>query len=270
VHLVLPSTTSHKHEALIPTLDLFARLGFTDLDLNLNHIVERGAGVDEIRSTLDANDQRVWIASGGWCDFFDEGVKAGETEASVERQIALARRLGVDRLRLFFGRLPFERYTAAASTEAAAGIRRIADRHPEMTLLFENHDGASSRPEVCKSILEAVDRANVRLIFDPINFEHRGVRTLDALTVVQPLIGHVHLKGYVHVRQGSGGQAGGEFCGFGEGDVDLQPALRALIAGGYRGDFTVEYEGAGDRTLRLYESVRRARASLSSLLAPVR
>ena len=96
MHLVLPSTTSHKHEALIPTLDLFARLGFTDLDLNLNHIVERGAGVDEIRSTLDANDQRVWIASGGWCDFFDEGVKAGETEASVERQIALARRLGVD------------------------------------------------------------------------------------------------------------------------------------------------------------------------------
>jgi sugar phosphate isomerase/epimerase len=80
------------------------------------------------------------------------------------------------------------------------------------------------------------------------------------LTALQPQVGHVHLKGY----------ADGSFCGFGEGDVDLLPALRALIAGGYGGDFTVEYEGAGDRTLRLYESVRRARAVVSTLLAPVR
>jgi hypothetical protein len=36
---------------------------------------------------------------------------------------------------------------------------------------------------------------------------------------------------------------------------------------GYRGDFTVEYEGKLDGTLQLYESVSRARAVVTSLSA---
>ena len=49
---ILPSTTSHKHEALLPTLEVFARLGMHDLDLNLNHFIERGMSVDEVRPVL--------------------------------------------------------------------------------------------------------------------------------------------------------------------------------------------------------------------------
>jgi len=253
---ILPSTTSHKHEALLPTLEVFARLGFADLDLNLNHVVERGVDADEVRAAIAANGQRVWIVSGGWCDFFDEGPRAEQTRQSVERQVALARHFGVDRLRLFFGRLPLAEYTARSRDVCASGIRAVADAHTDLQFVLENHDGASSRPDVCRAVLEEVDRPNVRLTFDPINFEHRGVRTLEALAVLQPFVGHVHLKGY----------AGGAFCGFGDGDVDLMPALRALIGGGYRGAFTVEYEGGGDRTLRLYESVGRARQALADLL----
>jgi hypothetical protein len=47
--------------------------------------------------------------------------------------------------------------------------------------------------------------------------------------------------------------------------ADLTPVLRVLIAGGYRGGLTVEYEGPFDRTLRLYESVRRARLAIDEL-----
>jgi len=239
----------------VPTLEVFARLGWRDLDLNLNHIVERGVDPDAVQRALDANGQHVHIVSGGWCDFFLEGAAAEETQASVDRQAALARRFGVDRLRLFFGRLPVAEDSEAARAACARHLRRVADRHPDLHFMVENHDGASSRPEVCRDVLERVDRANVRLTFDPINFEHRGVRALDAIAIVAPLVGHVHLKGY----------AGGTFCGFGEGDVDLMPALRQLVAAGYTGAFTVEYEGTGDRTVRLFESVERARTAVASL-----
>ena len=74
----------------------------------------------------------------------------------------------------------------------------------------------------------------------------------DALTALQPFIAHVHLKGYTR----------GIFCGFGVGDVDLIPAIRSLIASGYAGAFTVEYEGPGDRTKELVESVDRARIAV--------
>jgi sugar phosphate isomerase/epimerase len=257
---ILPSTTSHKHEGLVPTLEVFARLGFVDLDLNLNHIIEGGADLAAIRTALDANRQRVWIVSGGWCDFFDDGEAADRTLRSVERQVELARAFGVDRLRLFFGRLPYEQCTAGARAVCVSNMRRIADRYQDLMFLFENHDGASSHPAVCRAVLDRVERPNVRLTFDPINFELRGVRTMDALDLLEPLVGHVHLKGC----------ASGEPCGFGEGEVDLAPALRSLVSGGYRGAFTVEYEGRGDRTLRLYQSVRRAQAAIAALLAPIR
>jgi Sugar phosphate isomerases/epimerases len=50
----------------------------------------------------------------------------------------------------------------------------------------------------------------------------------------------------------------------GRGDVDLTPLLRRLLQRGYSGDFTVEYEGPFDGTLRLYESVARARRVVAS------
>jgi sugar phosphate isomerase/epimerase len=68
----------------------------------------------------------------------------------------------------------------------------------------------------------------------------------------------VHLKGLDH---------DGRFCEFGAGSVDLMPVIRSLIAGGYAGGFTVEYEGPLDRTVRLYESLRCARVSIADLIA---
>ncbi|HEX6463228.1 MAG TPA: sugar phosphate isomerase/epimerase [Vicinamibacterales bacterium] len=257
---ILPSTTSHKAETLIPTLEVFARLGFTDLDLNLNHIVERGTAAADVIAAIAANGQRVWIASGGWCDFFDEQPQIQRTFESVDRQVALTRAFGVDRLRLFFGRMPIERWSDRTRGAAIDNIRRVGAQYPDITFVFENHDGASSNPDVCGTILEEIGLPNVRLTFDAVNFEHRGVKTMDALRRLHPLIGHVHLKGY----------DGEHFCEFGQGTVDLGPALEALITGGYRGPFTVEYEGAGDRTLRLYTSVQRARDTIRRLVEVLR
>lgn len=256
-HLVIPSTTSHKHEPLLPTLEIFARLGMCDLDLNLNHIVEGGIAPEAVERAIATNGQRVLIVSGGWCDFFDAEPKSRNTEASVAAQVALARRFGVDRLRLFFGRLPFQSFTPRALATVSANIGSLADRYPDLLFLFENHDGASSRPEVCRAILAAVDRPNVRLNFDPINFEAAGVDSAAALATLRPLVGHVHLKGLDHSAR---------FCEFGRGRVDLTPLLQRLLEAGYDGSFTVEYEGPFDRTVRLYESLSCARSTIARLL----
>ena len=61
------------------------------------------------------------------------------------------------------------------------------------------------------------------------------------------------------------GLEGGEFCEFGVGDVDLLPVLRALKTTGFRAASAWSTEGPFDKTLRLYESVKRARAALTDL-----
>jgi sugar phosphate isomerase/epimerase len=193
--------------------------------------------------------------SGGWCDFFQRGLEAEETDRSVAQQVDVAGRLGAAQLRLFFGRLKYKDYSPGALETVCQNLWRLSDLHPDMRFNFENHDGASLHPEVCREILQRVDRPNIRMNFDPINFERAGVNGLAALEKVHAWVGHVHLKGL----------DGGEFCEFGVGDVDLTPVLQALYSYGYRGGFSVEYEGPHDGTLRLYESVKRAQAAVREL-----
>jgi len=254
---VIPSTTSHKREPLLPTLDVFARLGFSDLDLNLHHIIEEHEPLDAVRAALAANRQRVLVVSGGWCDFFHGQPEVEATFESVGRQVSIVRSLGASRLRLFFGRLERERYSRDRLHVISENLQRAAAAHPDVLFVFENHDGASLDPAVCREVIQAADRPNLRLNFDPINFEKVGVPALEAVRMLAPWIGHVHLKGL----------QSGDYCEFGEGDVDLRPVLAALVASGYRGGFTVEYEGRFDGTVRLFRSLRRAEAAIQSIAA---
>jgi sugar phosphate isomerase/epimerase len=259
VFAILPSTTSHKAEPLVPTLEVFARLGFQDIDLNLHHLREESVTVDEVLRALETGGQRLGIVSGGWCDFFDGPPKIEETFASVDRQIGFARALGVGTLRLFYGRLPRSEYSDQARDRIAAHLKRLSDAYPDMTFAFENHDAASLDPRVCAEILQAAARDNIRMNFDPINFERHGVDSVDALAVLRPFIQHVHLKGKI----------GTENCEFGAGDCDLTPLLRSLVGSGYSGAFTVEYEGRFDRTLRLFTSARHAATVLNAFSGAV-
>jgi sugar phosphate isomerase/epimerase len=252
---VLASTTSHKREPLLPTLEIFSRLDLRDVDLNLHHLLEEGVRVETVAEATAALGLRVWIVSGGWCDFFHRGAGADETAASAARQVAIAGGLGARQLRLFFGRLRFADYSPAAFDVVCENLWRLSDRHHDMLFNFENHDGASLHPDVCRDVLERVDRPNIRMNFDPINFERAGVNCCTALEVVSRRVGHVHLKGLDR----------GEFCEFGAGDVDLLPVLRALHVSGYTGGFSVEYEGRHDGTLRLFQSVLRAREAVASV-----
>jgi sugar phosphate isomerase/epimerase len=254
-HRVLASTTSHKREPLLVTLDVFARLGLRELDLNLHHFIHEGVAVEAVEAAVAAQEQRVRVVSGGWCDFFQPAPRIEETFDSVARQVSLAQRLGAPLLRLFFGRLPRESFSTAIQDVIAGNLRCLSDRHDTTTFVFENHDGASLVPEICRDVLQRVDRPNILMNFDPINFARVGVDPETARAAVQPFVAHVHLKGL----------EGGAFCEFGNGDVDLTPVLRQLTQQGYAGDFTVEYEGEFDGTLRLYRSVQRARAVVASL-----
>ena len=66
---VLASTTSHKREPLLPTLEVFGRLGLHDVDLNLHHLIEEGDSVADVARAVAVHGLRLWVLSGGWCDF---------------------------------------------------------------------------------------------------------------------------------------------------------------------------------------------------------
>jgi len=167
---VLIATTSHKREPLLPTLELFGLLGLRDIDLNLHHILETGVPVRSVIDAVAMHGITLHLVSGGWCDFFHRTPEIQDTFASVTRQVAIGRELGVSTLRLFFGRLRREDYSRAKADVVCANLSRLSDAHPGFVFVFENHDGASLDPVVCREILDCVARPNIRMNFDPINF----------------------------------------------------------------------------------------------------
>src|SRR5262249_9206408 len=132
---VIPSTTSHKREPVDAVLDLFGRLGWHDVDLNLWPFIEEGASVDVAVEALARYGVRADMVSGGWCDFFESGKAADDTRASVVRQAGLARRLGATHVRLFYGRLPAEDYSPAHLAAARDHLWRVSDDHPDLTFV---------------------------------------------------------------------------------------------------------------------------------------
>src|SRR5438309_11655467 len=108
---ILASTTAHKREPLLPTLEMFGRLGLRDLDLNLHHLIEGGVPVSSVATAADVHALRIWALSGGWCDFFHRAPEIDGTFASVARQVGIAGELRAAQLRLFLGRLRREEYS---------------------------------------------------------------------------------------------------------------------------------------------------------------
>ena len=85
-------------EPLLAALEVFSKLELKDIDLNLHHILEGGIPVESIVECAAARGLRIWIVSGGWCDFFHGPPQSDETDRSVARQVDIARRLGAQRI----------------------------------------------------------------------------------------------------------------------------------------------------------------------------
>ena len=109
--------------------------------------------------------------------------RSTRTFASVDRQVGdrrRARRLAAAAV-LRPARATRTIRGAAARPACAQPRRGCPTGIRRCTFVFENHDGASLHPEVCREILDRAGRPNIRMNFDPINFAKAGVDPVAAL-----------------------------------------------------------------------------------------
>ncbi len=102
------------------------------------------------------------------------------------------------------------------------------------TVLHENEKGIyGDTPERCLDLVQSVDHPNLRLIFDPSNFIHCGVRP-DA--EAWPLLGdHV---AYFHIKDAEA--ASGRVVPAGRGDAGMEEILQQAAAAGFEGFLALE------------------------------
>lgn len=177
----------------------------------------------------------------------------------IETISQFARELGVDRIGAHIGFIPHDatdpRFNALVET-----VRGICDSLGARDQVFALETGQETA-EALKTFIEAVDRSNLRVNFDPANMILYGTEPpIPATQMLMPWIDGVHCKDGTWPTEKD--QLGHE-TPLGQGDVGATAWLQTLVREGYRGPLTIEREISGPQQM---EDVRAAKKLIEKAL----
>ena len=180
------------------------------------------------------------LAVTAYTDFVAESAETRQASLDAfRRHCDMAAELGAAYVRAFLGVLPpgvqaasiYER--AAECLEAAAGYAQTVG----VTVALEPHDDFS-RPASVAPLLDRVRHPRLGVIWDIGNAYMSGQTVAEGFEAVR------HRLCYVQVKDGRGQGEDWRLTPLGAGHVPLPEAFRLLLASGYLGSFSVEWEWA--------------------------
>lgn len=171
------------------------------------------------------------------------------TPAHATREAARAAALGTPLLRVWAEPLeaaPDDRATVVALLRAACD----AARGEGITVVIERHVGSfADTPERIAALLEAIDRPNVALNYQVLDFlppEAAPSQPADAAALV-PYARYFHLKNYRPNDTAGGALLLG--AALADGVLDYRAILAAALDAGYAGPMTIEFLAADARSV---------------------
>jgi hypothetical protein len=231
-------------------------IGINNLEFNLSPVVEMilaNNDTAQIIKTMDSITLRlerfnINIVDGGWCDLINNQID------TIPNQIEITRKLGANKLRLFFS--PFDKdktnyHKDIAISNVIHNIKQLAMDNSDITFLYETHRGIGLDHRTVKFIMERVGLDNVGLVFDPVNFLSYDLSPKLAFNSLKDFIKHTHIKGINDKKQ---------LCSFGVGVNTNELILDAIK---YCSSIGIEYEGTQSPFIGLSESYK----NITKLLA---
>jgi len=245
-----------------------------DLKLRCIHLGFMGEGSDvplETAELVHASGLRVTATAVGFAgEDYSSIARIAETGGYVvdndwelrrDKTLAVARvttQLDVKYLSVHVGFVPHdpadERYTVMCDR-----VRAICDGIGEMGLTLVMETGQETAEQLL-AFIDAVDRPNIGINFDPANMVLYGVgEPVEALDLLKDRVVHVHMKD--GTWSDAPGRQWGQDVVLGTGQADIPRVVSKLKAGGYTGPLMIERE-AGDQRVA---DIREAVALLESL-----
>jgi sugar phosphate isomerase/epimerase len=187
------------------------------------------------------------------------------TADSATREAARAAALGAPLLRVWaepLGAAPDDRATVVALLRAACDAAQAEG----ITVVIERHVGSfADTPERIAALLDAIDRPNVALNYQVLDFlppEAAPLQPADATALI-PHARYFHLKNYRPNDTAGGPLLLG--AALADGVLDYRAILAAALDAGYAGPLTVEFLAADARSVedKLAADVAFVRALLA-------
>ncbi len=157
----------------------------------------------------------------------------------------------------------------AAIARIAEGMRQVADYAAEkgVNVLVENHGQIMQDSMVVEELINTVARNNYGALVDIGNFLCADEDPAVAVGRLAKYAKHVHMKDF-HVKNGNeyfvpasgwfGTRSGNYLRGsmLGHGNVPIVQCIRTLLTKGYKGAFSLEFEGMEDPLFAIEEASR--------------
>ena len=197
---------------------------------------------ETLRVAADAGLEIMMLMTG--CKF--SSPDAADRQANVVEALAnmdLAAAMGIDKIRLYGGRIAPQADHAAAHGWVAESLRSVAEYGASVGVAaaIETHDGFVDT-NLVKEMVARVDHPFLKVTWD-LHHPWRmfGQTPRQCWANVGAQVVDVHFKdSYL-----TGAEADGyRYCLLGEGDVPVTGALQVLQAAGYAGYLTLEWEKA--------------------------
>lgn len=250
-----------------------AEIGFEGIELA--NITDEWLGLSydlaELKRT--AEEAGIEICSWAlWADFAGENVTA--KIARVKKEIDQAHFLGCSVVRTdVCDESAADRY----APQIIEALRELSDYCAEksITLATENHGSCFCLPERLDELCRRVGKSNFGLLCDFANYADAGVDPAYAVSVIRPLIRHVHMKD-CHLLSGDRvfpgdgwyvTPTGGYWrCAItGQGNLPLYACLNSLREGGYDGWLIQEFEGIEDPIYAVTQGLRFTKRLMKAL-----
>lgn len=183
----------------------------------------------------------ISLAVTAYSSFVSDSPK--ERQANVEelhRYADLAAEIGASYVRAFLGELPEGRKVDRGIYENISDCLTAASEYARSVgvhIAVEPHDDFVRSSNVVP-ILNRVQHPALRVIWDIGNAFAAGEEPAEGFSLLNERIA------YVQVKDGKGRAAYWQLCPLGEGDVPLAQAFELLLANGFQGTFSVEWEYA--------------------------
>ena len=169
---------------------------------------------------------------------------AGGRQANVDelrRYAELAAELRANYVRAFLGELPEGAHLDSSIYERISDSLNAASAYADsvgVKIAIEPHDDFVHSIAVAPVFNHSQSRQELRVIWDIGNVFAAGEAPSESFELLKD-----HLA-YVQVKDGKGRAQNWQLCPLGEGDVPLTQAFELLLANGYQGAISVEWEYA--------------------------
>ena len=241
----------HYNQPDLKTLPEFfsfaAGAGFDAVELMPNDVWPEGEDnpekkAEEVRKQADGAGLKVCALGAGNDFVLLEEEEIQKEVVRMERICSLAKILGASVIRTEGGRpkdeVPDEKYV-----EAMAGcLKRCLPfiEKDKIVLAVDNHGLVTNDADLQVRLYKAVDSPSVAATMDTMNYRWAGHELDTVGRFYETVASYVR---HVHIKDGTGSRSEYKGMVLGEGEIDIERAIRALKAVDYPGVWCIEYEG---------------------------